>query len=144
MNNSSKNKQMKTINYLILLASIVLMSSCSTMAKFSISPITPAAVGTAKITQDDNKNYLIEVNVKYLAAADRLTPPAQVYVVWITTDKSNPINLGMLVSNSKNNASLKATTSSKPLQVFVTAENMGDSSIPSNSEIFHTPHLKLK
>ncbi|MBN2788069.1 MAG: hypothetical protein JXQ69_07090 [Paludibacteraceae bacterium] len=50
----------------------------------------------------------------------------------------------MLVSNSKNNASLKATTSSKPLQVFVTAENMGDSSIPSNSEIFHTPHLKLK
>lgn len=135
---------MKTINYLILLASIVLLGSCSTIAKFSISPITPAAEGTARITHDKNKNYVIELNVKYLAAADRLTPPAKVYVVWISTNNANAINLGMLVGNNTNKASLKAVTASKPSQVFVTAEDAGDTISPSNYEIFHTSHLSIR
>jgi len=135
---------MKTINYLILLAFLATFGSCATNAKFSISPITPAAEGVAKITKDKNKNYAIEINVKYFANPDRLTPPRQHYVVWISTDKEKYINLGMLVSNKSNKSYLKAVSASRPIQIFVTAEDVGDASYPGNEEIFHTQPLNLR
>ena len=135
---------MKTINHVILFVFLLLLGSCTSISKFSISPITPAAEGTVKITHDKNKNFLIDVNVKYLADATRLTPPSNVYVVWMANDRGISINLGMLVSNSKNNASLRAVTSSKPFQIFVTAENVGDTDSPGNQEIFHTSYLTIK
>ena len=135
---------MKTINYFILLAFLISLGSCATYAKFSISPITPAADGTARITKDRNKNYVVEVTVKYLANPDRLTPPRALYVVWISTDKGNPINVGMLKSGSNDKAYLQTVSSSRPTQIFVTAESIGDTSWPGNEEIFHTEYIKLR
>jgi hypothetical protein len=135
---------MKTIYHAIVLLSVIMLCSCATNAKFSVSPITPAAEGTAKITKDRNKNYVIEVTVKYLANPDRLTPPREQYVVWMTTDKANPINIGMLKSGSNNKAYLRTTSSSKPTQIFVTAETVGDGTWPGKEEIFHTDHLNMR
>lgn len=135
---------MKTINYFILLLSVITLGSCATRAKFSISPITPAAQGSVKITKDRNKNYVVEVKVQYLASPDRLTPPRAQYVVWIATENGDPKNSGMLKSKSGDKAFLRTISSAKPTQIFVTAENAGDAIWPGNEEIFQTPHLNLR
>ena len=50
----------------------------------------------------------------------------------------------MLVSDKKNNASFKSVTSSKPAQIFITAEDTGDANYPGSQEIFRTEKLNLK
>lgn len=135
---------MKTIKNVLLLLFVITLGSCATNAKFCISPITPAAEGKAKITKDRNKNYQVEVSVKYLASPDRLTPPREQYVVWMSTDNGDPINIGMLKSGSSNKAYLRTVSASRPIQIFVTAENFGDATWPGNEEIFHTERLNLR
>ena len=81
---------------------------------------------------------------QFLANPERLNPPRKHYVVWISSDRDKSINLGMLVSNNKNNASLKSVSSSKPIQIFVTAEDAGDVKWPGNQELFRSASLNLK
>ena len=135
---------MKTIHYAILLATLMTAVSCGTTLKFPVSTIVPAAEGKVTITKDKNYNYIIALDVKYLANADRLTPAKKYYVVWLMTPNGTNLNLGMLMSDKKNNASLKSLSSSKPLQIFVTAEDYGNVSMPGNEEIFRTPDFNLK
>ncbi len=135
---------MKPINYVILLAFLMTLGSCATNVKFPVSPIAPAAEGAATIKKDKNQNYVIELTVKYLTNPDRLIPPKQFYVVWIETDDGTNMNLGMLVSNNTNKASLRSVTSSRPSKIFITAEDAGDANIPSNQEVFRTEYILLK
>ena len=135
---------MKTINYVLLLAFILTFGSCATKVKFPVSPLAPAAEGTVKVNQDKNKNYVINLSVKYLANPDRLNPPKQYYVIWLENENGNAVNLGMLVSDNKNNASFKSVTSSKPALIFITAEDTGDVNYPGSQEIFRTENLNLK
>jgi hypothetical protein len=136
---------MKTLNSMIVLfAFLVALGSCTTMVKFPVSPIAPAADGIAKIKKDKNNNYVIDLSINHLANPDRLNPPKKHYVVWISTDQDRPINLGMLVSNSKNKAFLRTVTSSKPIQVFVTAEDAGNVKWPGSQELFRSEKLNLK
>lgn len=135
---------MKTINYVLLLAFLMIFGSCATSVKFPVSEIAPAADGTAKIKKDKNNNYIIDVTLKYLADPDRLNPPRQYYVAWAETESNAPVNLGMLISDKNNKATLKSLTSSKPTQIFITAEDTGDTNWPGNQEIFRTGNLFLK
>jgi hypothetical protein len=135
---------MKTINYFLLLAVILSFSSCTTLVKFPVSPIVPAAEGTVKIKNDKNNNYLIEVSVNYLANPERLNPPKNHYVIWMDTQSGTTVNLGMLSSNKNNKASFKTVNSSKPYQIFITAEDNGDFSFPSDQEVFRTEILDIK
>ena len=135
---------MKTLNYVLLLIFLATLGSCSTSVKFPVSSIAPAAEGVAKIKKDKNNNYAMELSVKYLANPERLNPPRKHYVVWISTDRDKSINLGMLVSDNKNKASLKSVSSSKPTQIFVTAEDAGDVKWPGSQELFRSGSLNLK
>ena len=135
---------MKTKIYLSVLITCLILSSCATTYRFPISSIAPAADGTAKFTKDKNKNYIIDVKVKYLSNADRLIPAKRLYVVWIKTDTGDIKNIGQLMSDNKNNASLSGTTSSRPVQIFVTAEDAGNSNWPSEQEIFRIEHISLR
>ena len=114
---------MKAINFIVMLALLLALGSCSTTYKFPVSQIAPAADGTAKIKTDKNRNYVIDVKVKHLASASRLNPPRQNYVVWITSDNEKTSNIGMLVSDKKKYASLRGVTSAKPAVIFITAED---------------------
>lgn len=134
---------MKAITHLTLLVFLMTLGSCATSVKFPVSTIVPAAEGSASIKKDNNNNYLIDLKVKYLASPDRLTPARQHYVVWIVTADGTNINLGMLVSDSNNNASLKGVSSSKPVQILVTAEDTGDAKWPGKQELFRTQDLNL-
>jgi hypothetical protein len=135
---------MKARIYLSLLVVSLVLSSCATIIRFPISSIEPAADGTVKFTKDKNNNYILNVKVKYMANADRLTPPKKLYVVWIKTDTGEVKNIGQLMSDNKNNALLTGTTSSRPVQIFITAEDAGDVNWPSNQEIFRIQDILLK
>lgn len=135
---------MKTINYLLLFAFLLSFSSCGSLVKFPVSSIAPAAEGTVKINTDKNNNYLIQLSINHLANPERLNPPKNHYVVWMDTQSGTTVNLGMLSSNKKNKASFKTVSSSKPYQIFITAEDNGDFNAPGNQEIFRTEALKIK
>ena len=135
---------MKTTSYLSLLLICLILNSCATIINFPVSSIAPAADGMVKFTKDKNNNYIVTVKIKYLTNADRLTPAKKLYVVWIKTDTEEVKNIGQLISDNKNNASLSSTTSSKPFQIFVTAEDAGDVNWPSNQEVFRIKNILLK
>lgn len=132
----------KTSVYLLIIC--LTLSSCATIIRFPVSSIAPAADGTVKFTKDKNKNYIVDVKFKYLTNADRLIPAKRLYVVWIKTDTGDVKNIGKLMSDNNNNASLSSTTSSRPVQIFVTAEDAGDVNWPSNQEIFRIQDISLK
>ena len=135
---------MKTIIYFVMMALTVSLVACSTTVKFPVSQIVPAADGKVMIKKDKNNNYQIGVKIKYLANADRLNPPKEHYIAWIITNSGKTVNIGMLASDKKNNASLQGLTSFKPDQIFITAENENNASWPSSQEIFRIENLNLK
>ncbi|NSW95692.1 MAG: hypothetical protein HPY62_13375 [Bacteroidales bacterium] len=135
---------MKALYYLFIVMLTAGISSCATTVKFPVSQIAPAADGTVKVKKDKNNNYLIAVNVKYLANPDRLTPPRSVYVVWAETEEGITKNIGRLVSNRSNKGSMKTSTPFNPVRIFITAEDEGTVTFPGRQELFRTEKFRVK
>jgi hypothetical protein len=135
---------MKNFIQFLFLTLAMIYGSCATKVVFPISDMAPAAHGTAKVKTDKNNNYQIDLTIKHLADADRLNPPKSQYVVWILTEGGVTKNLGGIVSDRSNNAKLSATTSFKPIQIFVTAEEAGNVVQPGRQELFRSKILRLK
>lgn len=129
---------MKSLINLLFVAVLMLLISCATTAKFPVSSVTPAAEITAKMKQDKNKNYVIEVTAKNLASANRVDPSKKNYNVWIVTENDGTKNAGMLVNKNAKTASLKTSTPFKVKEIFITAEDQGDYSYPVGIEIART------
>jgi hypothetical protein len=107
---------------------ILIFTSCGEKVKFLDSSVVPAAKGSVKVNQDNNKNYVIKVEIVDLAEVERLQPEKQTYVIWMETDSGNTENLGQLKSSrsffsKQKTASLETVSSYKPLRIFVTAEH---------------------
>ncbi len=122
------NKLSKSIFLGILATSaIFIFTSCEKKVKFLNSSVVPAAKGTVKVKQDNNKNYVVRVKIVDLAEVERLQPEKQTYVVWMETESGNTENLGQLKSSGsflskQKTASLGTVSSYKPVRIFVTAE----------------------
>jgi hypothetical protein len=129
---------MKTIKHLIAVSLILLLSSCGSTTKFPTSNITPAAEIVAKTKTDKNNNTVIEVIAKNLASADRLSPPKNNYVVWITTDDNGTKNIGQLNIKNGSKAVLKTSTPFTVKDIYITAEESGSISYPTGVEISRT------
>lgn len=126
---------MKTGKNVLFIALVFILTSCATTTKFPISSIVPAAEIVAKIKQDKNKNYAIEIIAKNLASPDRLNPPKNNYSVWIVTEKNGTKNLGQLINKNAKKTVLKTTTPFKVVEIFITTENQGNISYPTGDEI---------
>jgi hypothetical protein len=126
---------MKTGRNVLFITLIFILTSCATTTKFPTSSIVPAAEIVAKIKQDKNKNYAIEIVAKNLASPDRLSPPKNNYSVWMVTEKNETKNLGQLINKNAKKAVLKTTTPFQVVEIFITTEERGDSSYPSGDEI---------
>ncbi len=118
-------------------------TSCATKAVFSTSSVAPAAEGQVKIKRDHNENYVVKISVTSLVEVERLQPPKQTYVVWMVTDQDVTNNVGLLNSSkgfmSKTlNASFETVSSSKPIEIFITAENDGSTEYPSDQIVLQT------
>lgn len=125
----------------------ILAVACAQKVNFNTSTVVPAAEGKVKIDKDRNNNYKIEVSVMRLAEPEKLEPPKNTYVVWITTSDHGIKNIGRLKTStgflSKTlKASLETVTSYKPRRVFVTAENNGAIQYPGNQVVLTTNYLK--
>jgi len=117
---------------------IAVLTSCATTTKFPLSSTVPAAEITAKINQDKNKNYVINVIAKNLASADRLNPPKNNYSIWIVTENGTIKNIGQLTNLNAKTATLKTLTPFNVKEIFITAEDQGNLTYPNGIEISRT------
>lgn len=120
-----------------------LISSCASTMKFTNSPIVPAAEGKAKIKKDKNNNYSVEIDVVNLADAKKLSPPKNTYVVWMETEGNQAKNIGQIQTSSgllskTLKGELKATSTSKPTRIFITAEDDGNTQFPGMQTVLMT------
>jgi hypothetical protein len=118
-------------------------NSCAKKVAFRTSTIVPAARGDVKIQRDDNKNYLIKIELENLAEVERLESSKKAYVVWMETEDSVAKNIGQIQSgsnflSSKLKASFETVTPVKPTKIYITAEDSADVQSPSNQLIMET------
>lgn len=104
-------------------AASFLLSGCGAKEfHLSSTPVVPAASGDVKVSQDNNGNTRIDVQVKNLARPSELTPPKDVYVVWIQPAGMPPENAGELKVGNDLKASLTALTPRRNFDLLITAE----------------------
>ena len=115
---------------------------------FLSSSIVPAARGYVKVKRDINENYLIQVKISNLAEVNRLQPSKQVYVVWMITDHEITDNIGQINSSTtflstKLKASFLKVSVSKPIKIFITAEEDAITQTPNEQIILSTDRFYL-
>jgi len=140
-----------TKKLILLLFSVMILISLDSYAKkfsFLSSSVVPAARGYVNVKRDKNKNYVIEVKVSNLAEVNRLQPSKQAYVIWMITDQEITKNIGRLNSSTtalstKLKASYETSSSSKPVKIFITAEDDAGIQSPSEQVILSTDRFFL-
>jgi len=133
----------KIIVSIIALLSIILVSSCSKKVNFQTSSVVPAARGNVKINRDGNKNYVIKLHLSDLAEVERLQMDKESYVIWMVTDNEEKKNIGLLNSSSgrlsnKLKADFETSSSTRPIQIFITAEEDASVQYPGSRVILTT------
>ena len=131
---------MKTIHSIaITLVVSLVLSSCTPKMSFVNSTIVPSATGDIKVKKDKNKNYIVNVSVQNLADPQKLSPSKSTYLVWVES-KNDPLQkLGKITPSGKAlQGSLRATTTSEPTDVFITAEDNADLQSPDGQIILTT------
>lgn len=129
---------MKTVSYLLTLIVVLSLTACGTTAKFPVSSVAPASDIKAVKKTDSNKNITLEITAKNLASPDRMSPPGNVYSVWIVTNEYGIKNVGQLMIDNAKKSSFKTLTPFDFNEVFITVENQGDLKFPTGVEISRT------
>jgi hypothetical protein len=132
-----------TLSALSLTFIMICFASCAKKAMFQTSTVVPAARGYVKVSKDNNKNYVIKVELTDLAEVNRLQPPKKTYVVWLVTDEDVTRNIGQIKSSSsmlssKLKASFETVSSNKPTKIFITAEDDGNAQSYGNQIVLTT------
>lgn len=103
----------------------------------------PAATGTVKAKTDKaNGNTIFEIKVSHLANPSSLTPPANVYVVWVRPRGGDATIQGAIGLDKNLNGELKAVTTLKEFDLFITAEQSATVTVPSDVVILQA-HVSL-
>ena len=124
---------MKNTAFTILL--LFLLNSCGSTIQLPVSNEVPAAEIKVLKKQDGNNNFTIKVTAENLASADRLSPARATYVVWIETDENGIKNVGQLNPKNGKKVELETVSAFEPKAIFVTAEDEGNVSLPTGTEI---------
>jgi len=140
-----------TKNLFLLFLTIMILPSFDSYAKkfsFLSSSVVPAARGYVKVKRDNNKNYIIQVQVSNLAEVNRLQPSKHAYVIWMITDQEITKNIGQLNSSTtflstKLKAYYETASSSKPIKIFITAEDDAGTQSPNEQVILSTDRFFL-
>ncbi|WP_461070946.1 hypothetical protein [Spirosoma horti] len=130
-------KPIKSIGHIFLM--VVALSSCTPKMTFLNSTIAPAATGGITVKKDKNNNYILNVSVMNLAEPKQLTPPKETYVVWMESDENSVKKLGQIAPRSKAlKGELRTTSTDKPKEVYITAENDANITYPNGDIILTT------
>lgn len=143
-----KTLKMNTFTKRIFLGifAIMLLFSLESQAKkysFLVSNVAPAARGYAKVTRDNNRNYVIKMKISNLAEVQRLDPSKLSYVVWMVTDREETKNIGQVDSSTKFmskklKASFETVSPFTPAQIFITTEDDASVQYPSSQVVLTT------
>jgi len=125
-----------TLGIIILIAFWFI--SCSKKAFFLQSSVVPAAEGYVEVTRDKSENYVIKIELRNFAGADRLDPANRTYVVWMDTERGSTVNIGRISSTNSLKASFTTLTSFRPVKVFITAEEQENARYPGSMVILTT------
>lgn len=139
-------KLLKLNTLFIGMLAILLLFSVETQAKkynFITSSVVPAARGFAKVTRDNNRNYVIKLKISNLAEVQRLDPTKLSYVVWLVTDRDVVKNIGQIESGStmmskKLKANFETVSSFTPVQIFITTEDDASAQYPGSQVVLST------
>ncbi|RIH62766.1 hypothetical protein D1164_23170 [Mariniphaga sediminis] len=138
------NQSVKSIFLVVFAVMMIIPStSCAKKHTFLNSTVVPGANGYVKVKKDNNKNYIIKVNVSDLAEVDKVQSTQTTYVVWMETDEGNVENLGQLKSSTgflsnRHTASLETVSSYRPVKIFITTENGTNVQYPGQQVVLTT------
>jgi hypothetical protein len=128
------------ISLALLAAAAMWLGNCASSG-LSFSPKIPAAEGTVEFAKSDNGNTTIHLVVKHLAHPNRLTPPANIYVVWVQDGKASaPKKIGVLVLDDNLDGEMKGVTPLQSFEMFVTGETSGQVNEPTGDSLFWTSY----
>jgi len=128
--------QIFTISLFILIA--FWFTSCSNKTFFLQSSVLPAAEGYVEVSRDKSENYIIKIDLKNFAGAERLEPANLTYVVWMVTAREAAVNIGRISTNNSLNASFETLSSFRPVKIFITAEEQENARYPGSMVILTT------
>lgn len=136
---------MKTILFIAacFCLSFVLTSCGTQKMTFQNSAIVPGATGEVKVKKDRNENYAITLDVANLAESKKLTPPKELYMVWMEDGKSPVKKLGRIDPSSGTfskalKASLSAIATTEPTKIFISAEDNAEVTYPVGEIVLTT------
>ena len=138
------NRPAKSILLVVFAVMMILpFTSCAKKHTFLNSTVVPGADGYIKVKKDNNKNYIVKVEVSDLAEVEKVQSSQTTYVVWMETDEGNAENLGQLKSSTsflskRHTASLETVSSYKPVKIFITTENGTNVQYPGEQVVLTT------
>lgn len=94
-----------------------------------------AAQGVVKYKISGNDNIDMHIDTRSLAPPSSLTPPENVYVVWVQPPGQSVQNLGQLKVNGKEQGELDTETAFKRFHIFITAEQNAQTQQPEGPTI---------
>ena len=116
----------------------------TTKVAFEGSPLQPAADAKAKVHLDENRNAIIELDLKYVAPAEKLWPPRALYVVWAESSEGRVIHLGQLIVNEDREGHFNGTTAFDNFRLVITAEDEPMPEHPSQPWMLATDYFSPK
>ena len=90
----------------------------------------PAARGQVTAKPGDNGNRDLDIKVHSMAQPNSLTPPANVYLVWLQEPGRDPRNLGQIQIDDKQKGELQVITPFARFKLFITAEQNAQEHTP--------------
>lgn len=136
MSHQSRTASYGALLVLLLTAGMVTASAAATFLLGSSSEV-PAAQGKVALHHTTNGNVEINLLVKHLAPPGRITPGANVFVVWTRglAAGSEAQNLGALKVNKQLSGKLKSITAMPAFDLFITCEQSQTVTTPSSLEL---------
>ena len=121
----------------LLLTGIAGTASATVTLPLGNSLEIPAAAGQVKLKHTKNGNVEIKLTVKHLAPAGRITPGANVFVVWARglEPGAEAQNLGALKTDKNLNGKLTAGTAMSSFDLFITCEQSQTATFPASPEL---------
>jgi hypothetical protein len=121
----------------LLVTGSVATANAATALPLGTSPEIPAAEGEARMQTTRNGNVEIKLRVKHLAPPGRITPGAEVFVVWARglAAGSEAQNLGALKVDKNLSGKLTASTAMASFDLFITCEQSQTATVPAGLQL---------
>ncbi len=119
-----------------IVALTLTMAACGpSVVALTAGPKTPAAAGQVSYEVSDNDNVKFTVDVKHLAAPDKVMGGATTYVVWVKAGDKPAQNVGALKVDEELSGRLETVTPNRSFEVFVTPETEVSAASPSGERV---------